>query len=179
MSCTREAPVATTTHSSSWAFAFSSTGIPACPEARRFTPRTEGPVPQFASCVAFDGEKTLAAFVRRSPFPSWAGLPRRTKCILPALLTSVAQALLPVRSSLRRNPPILAHARNRTQQSQEERLKPIPLKANPQSSSVGFSLRPILPNPAASRREGIASGVGSRSPNFNLLVSISSAHAPT
>jgi hypothetical protein len=45
-------------------------------------------------------------------FPCSAG-------ILPALSTSVAQALLPVRCSLRRNPPILAHARNRTQQSQE------------------------------------------------------------
>jgi hypothetical protein len=34
-----------------------------------------------------------------------------------------------VRCSLRRNPPILAHARNRTQQPREDRLKPIPLKA--------------------------------------------------
>jgi len=69
----------------------------------------------------------------------------RSAGILPALLPSVAQALLPVRRSLRRNPPILAHARNRTQQSQE----------------------------TASRHEGNAGSVGSRPPTFNLLVPMS------
>ena len=63
---------------------------------------------------------------------------------LPTQSPLVAQALLPVRCSLRRNPSILAFARTRTQESQEDRpayrrqAEACPTKSESQFSSVGL-----------------------------------------